>query len=92
MFLLAELLTLAINIFVAIVIINVIIHWLVIFDVFNTNNPRAQNLVNLLERITRPVMEPVQRYIPPIGGIDISPIVVIIGAEILKQIIWSIAT
>jgi YggT family protein len=90
MVLLAELLTLAINIFVAIVIINVIIHWLVVFDVFNTRNPQAQNLINLLERITKPVMEPIQKYTPPIGGIDISPIVVIIGAEILKQIIWSI--
>lgn len=91
MILLAELLTLAINIFVAIVIINVIIHWLVIFDVVNTRNPQAQNLVNLLERVTQPVMQPIQKYIPPIGGIDITPIVVIIGAEILKQIIWSIA-
>ena len=91
MILLAELLTLAINIFVAIVIINVIIHWLVIFEVVNTNNEKAQNLVNLLERITQPVMQPIQKYIPPIGGIDITPIAVIVGAEILKQIIWAVA-
>lgn len=91
MILLAELLTLAINIFVAVVIINVIIHWLVIFEVVNTNNQQAQNLVNLLERVTQPVMQPIQKYIPPIGGIDVTPIVVIVGAEILKQIIWAIA-
>ena len=91
MVLLAELLTLAINIFIAIIIINVIIHWLVIFEVVNTSNPQAKNLVNLLDRITRPVMAPIQKYVPAIGGIDITPIVVIIGAEILKQVIWSIA-
>ncbi len=92
MLFLAKLLTLAIDIYMWIIILQVIIHWLVAFGVLNTSNPQARNLLELLAKATDPVMKPLQKYVPPIAGIDITPIIVIIGLQILKSIIWALFT
>jgi YggT family protein len=60
------------------IIINAILSWLVAFDVINLRNRFVYNVSRFLEAVTRPVMAPVQRIIPPLGGVDISPIVVIL--------------
>lgn len=78
---------LAVQGYIFIIIAQVAISWLVIFNVFNLENPQARNLVRLLEKLTDPVMKPVQKYIPPIGGLDLTPIVVIIGLQILQSIL-----
>lgn len=90
MLFLANLLTLAIDIYIWIIIIDVLIHWLLAFGVINTQNPQAQNLVNLLKKLTSPVMDRVRKYVPPIGGIDLTPIIVIFAGQFLKWIIVQI--
>jgi YggT family protein len=56
----------------------VIVSWLVNFDVINMRNRMANQVVRTLDAVTRPIMRPVQRIIPPLGGLDLSPMVVII--------------
>jgi YggT family protein len=56
----------------------VIVSWLVNFDVINMRNRMASQVVHMLDAATRPIMRPVQRIIPPLGGLDISPMIVII--------------
>ncbi len=73
-----------------IIIIQVILSWLVAFDVVNVRNPQAANLVRFFEKLTAPVYQPLRKIIPPVAGIDLTPIVVIIGIEILKYIVVSI--
>ncbi len=75
----------AYNIFVGIIILQVAINWLIIFDVINTRNEQAQNLIKLLKKVTDPIYTPLRKYIPPIGGIDITPIVVLLGASIVHH-------
>ena len=87
MFILAQTISMIIGIYIFIVILHVVVSWLIVFKVLNTDNPQAQNLVALLKRATDPVMVPVQKYIPPLGGIDITPIVVIIGLQIIDALI-----
>lgn len=60
------------------IIINAILSWLVAFDVINLRNRFVYNLANFLDRVTAPLMRPVQRVIPSLGGVDISPIIVIL--------------
>ncbi|MBA4794684.1 MAG: YggT family protein [Phenylobacterium sp.] len=60
------------------IIINAILSWLVAFDVINLRNPFVYNVANFLDRVTAPIMRPVQRIIPTLGGVDISPIIVIL--------------
>ena len=60
------------------IIISAILSWLVAFDVINLRNAFVYNVVRFLEAVTRPLLAPVRRIIPPLGGVDISPIVVIL--------------
>ena len=74
-----ELVVLAFNVFIFAIVIQVIISWV---------NPGTYNPVNaLLHSITRPVLAPVQRLIPPVSGIDLSPLVALIGLQVLKMLV-----
>jgi YggT family protein len=60
------------------IIISAILSWLVAFDVINLRNPMVYNIARFLDAVTRPILRPVQRVIPAIGGVDISPIIVLL--------------
>ncbi len=60
------------------IILSAIISWLFAFDVINRRNRFVNQAADLLDRITAPLLEPFRRIIPPLGGIDISPIVVLL--------------
>ena len=59
-------------------VINAILSWLIAFDVVNMRNRMIYSLTRFLDAVTRPILRPVQRIVPPFGGVDISPIIVII--------------
>ena len=59
-------------------IASAILSWLVAFDVINLRNRFVYNVARFLDAVTRPVLRPFQRIIPPLGGVDISPIIVIL--------------
>jgi len=86
----AQFLTFLIQLYIFVIVLHIAVSWLIIFKVIDVDNPQARNLVNLLQRVTDPVMKPVQKYIPPIGGIDLTPVVVIIGLQILSSLVWQI--
>lgn len=85
-----SILSFAITVYIWIIIIQVLISWLVVFDVINVNNQKAQNLIGLLKKATDPVFKPLQKYIPAIGGIDITPIVVILGLTFLERALYGL--
>ncbi|HPD83093.1 MAG TPA: YggT family protein [Alphaproteobacteria bacterium] len=85
-----KLLILLLDIFFWIIIIQVVMSWLLAFGVVNDRNPQAQNLISLMNKITAPVYKPLRKYIPAIGGIDITPIIIIFGISILKNIVAQI--
>jgi YggT family protein len=60
------------------IIISAVLSWLVAFDVINLRNRFVYNVAHFLDAVTRPVLRPVQKIIPPLGGVDISPIVVLL--------------
>jgi YggT family protein len=84
---LGQLLLLALDIYTFIIIAQVVISWLVAFGVLNMGNPQATKLMELLGRATDPVMKPIRRFIPPLGGIDVTPIIVIFGIMLLERIV-----
>lgn len=83
-------LLLLLQIFLWIIIIQAVLSWLIVFEVVNIRNPRAANLVMLLEKITEPFYKPLRKYIPPIAGIDISPLIIIFGIYLLQSLVVSI--
>lgn len=59
-------------------VLNAILSWLIAFDVINLRNRFVYSVAHFLEAVTRPVLRPFQRIIPTLGGVDISPIIVIL--------------
>ncbi len=73
-----SLLQILIQLFIWAVIISAVLSWLIAFDVVNMRNRFVYGVANGLDRLTAPVMRPFQRIIPSLGGIDITPILVIL--------------
>jgi YggT family protein len=60
------------------IVISAILSWLFAFDVINRRNQFVYNVATFLDRVTDPILRPFRRIIPTIGGVDISPIVVLL--------------
>jgi YggT family protein len=60
------------------IILNAVLSWLVAFDVVNLRHPLVRQVAQMLDAVSRPVLRPFQRIIPPLGGIDITPIIAIL--------------
>lgn len=82
-----QLLIFALDIYMYVIIASVVISWLIVFEVVNTRNPAAARLVALLNRATDPVYKHLRKFIPPLGGMDLTPLVVIFGIYLLQNII-----
>ena len=63
-----------ISLIIAVVIINAVISWLIAFDVLNVRNSTVYRIVSALDGITEPMLRPLRRIVPNLGGIDITPI------------------
>src|SRR5579872_6118079 len=70
-----------------VIIANAIISWLIVFDVVNMRNRIVRQVVTFLDAITRPILKPVRRIIPTMGGIDISPLIVIVVLSAADQVL-----
>ena len=87
---LGNILLFGLQVYFWIIIVSVVISWLVAFEVINVKNQQAQNLLNLLNKVTEPVYKPLRKYIPPIAGIDVTPIVIIFGIYLLERLVITI--
>lgn len=85
-----SLIILGLQIYIFVIIVQVALSWLIAFDIVNAENQAAQNLTDLTKRLTDPVFIPIRKYVPPIGGIDITPMIVFIGVQILISVVGSI--
>jgi YggT family protein len=65
----------------------VVASWLVSFAVINGYNPAARSILRLLDALTEPVFRQVRKVLPPMGGLDVSPIIVFIGVWFLQQVV-----
>ncbi len=70
-----------------IIIIQMILSWLVAFNVINTHNDFVRGLMRGLDRILEPIYRPIRKVMPDFGGLDFSPMVVIIVLLILSKLV-----
>lgn len=68
-------------------IIVIIMSWLISFNVINTRNQFVNSVWRVLNQITEPILKPIRRVIPPMGGLDLSPIIVFIVIFFLQSFI-----
>jgi YggT family protein len=74
------------QILVWVIIVQVIISWLVAFNVINTSSNFVRTMLDGLDRLTAPLYRPIRKIMPDFGGIDFSPIVLILAIQILRKL------
>ena len=84
----------ALDVYIWMVIISAILSWLVHFGVLNTRNQIVSMIGEFLWRVTEPALRPIRRFMPNLGGIDISPIILILviyfAQMVLSNILFSL--
>jgi YggT family protein len=80
----------AIDLYIWAVIISAVLSWLVHFGVVNTRNQFVSMIGEFLWRLTEPALRPIRRYVPKFGGIDISPVVLILALLFVQMVIGNI--
>lgn len=84
---LASILLFIISIAWWIIIIQAIMSWLISFNVLNIRQPFVYQVWSALNRVTEPIYRPIRNILPSMGGLDLSPIVVLIGLYALRVVI-----
>jgi YggT family protein len=84
---LIEVLNYAIEIYIYLIVAMAILSWLVSFQVLNTRNPIVNRIGEFLYRITEPALRPIRRIVPSFGGIDISPVILILALILLQRVL-----
>ena len=80
----------AIELYIWVVIIGAILSWLIAFNILNTTNQVVYTIVDFLYRITEPALRPIRRFMPNLGSIDISPIILILGLIFLQMVLGNV--
>lgn len=81
-----------ITLYVWILIASAVLSWLVAFNVVNPNNQFVRNVGEFLWRVTEPVLAPIRRLLPNLGGIDVSPVILIIGLYFIRNLVVELVT
>lgn len=90
MYSLLSLISTIIQIYIWLLIASAILSWLVAFNVINTSNRVIYMIGDFLYRVTEPVLRPIRSVLPNLGGIDISPVVLILLLYFLQNLLWEV--
>src|SRR6187551_3241858 len=82
-----EVVLIALEIYVWLLIAQAVLSWLIAFNVVNTRNQFVAMLWDFLYRITEPALGPIRRIMPNLGGIDISPVILILIIIFIEKVI-----
>ena len=82
-----DIVLIVLDLYVWLLIASAILSWLIAFNVVNTRNQFVAAIAEFLFRITEPVLGPIRRTLPSLGGLDISPIVLILIIMFLQRVI-----
>ncbi len=74
-----------------IIILQAVLSWLVVFNVINTHNDFVRSFFNALDRLTRPLYAPIRKILPDFGGLDFSPVVVLLLIYVLRILLAGVA-
>ena len=82
-----DVIMIALNLYIWILIASAVLSWLIAFNVINTRNQFVATVWDLIYRITEPVLRPIRERLPNLGGIDISPIILLLIIFFVRQFI-----
>ena len=76
-----------IDLYTYVIIAGVVMSWLMAFGVINSSNPMVRSIWQGLNALTEPLLGPIRRALPNMGGIDISPIVLLLGCYFIQSVV-----
>ena len=85
---LALLINMVVNLYIWVLIAAAVLSWLVAFNVLNTSNRFVYAAGDVLYRVTEPALRPLRRILPNLGGIDVSPVVLILLLIFLRNLLF----
>ena len=77
-----------VTIYIWILIINALLSWLIAFNVLNTSNRLVYSLLDISYKMTDPLLRPIKNFLPNLGNIDISPVVLILLLMFVRNLIF----
>jgi YggT family protein len=80
-----EVVLIVLNVVWWLIIASVVASWLVAFGVVNTRNDVVYRILDILNRVTEPMLRPIRRVIPPMGGLDLSPMILLLIIYVLQR-------
>ena len=86
-----DVLSLAIDLYMWVLITSAVMSWLVAFEVINTRNRFVYQFVRFLDSVTYPLLAPFRKMIPPLGGMDISPIIALLVLQGINRYLLPMA-
>jgi YggT family protein len=90
MYSLLGLISTVIQIYIYILIASAVLSWLIAFNVVNTRNQAVAMIADTLWRLTEPVLAPIRRILPSFGGLDLSPVVLILLLYFARSLLFEI--
>jgi YggT family protein len=84
---LVEIIDLLLNVLFWIIIVQVILSWLLAFNVLNTSSNGVRTFAVALDRVTAPLYRPIRRILPDFGGLDFSPLVILLLIEVIEKLL-----
>jgi len=84
---LIEIADLLLNVLFWIIIAQVILSWLLAFNVLNTGSNGVRTVAVALDRVTAPLYRPIRRILPDFGGLDFSPLVILLLIEVIEKLL-----
>ena len=79
----------ALDIYTWILIGSAVFSWLYAFNVVNSRNQFVASVGSFLFKVTEPVLRPIRRFMPDLGGVDISPIIALVIIYFIRQLLWT---
>lgn len=80
----------ALELYMWLIIISAVMSWLVAFNVVNTRNQVVFTIGNFLYRLTEPALRPIRRFVPNFGGVDVTPVVLILVILFIRMLLAEI--
>jgi YggT family protein len=80
-----------VSIYIWLLIASVVLSWLIAFNVINTGNRFVYQVRDFLYRITEPALRPIRNLLPNLGGIDISPVILILALYFARDLVLELA-
>lgn len=76
-----------ITLYTYVVIAGVVMSWLMAFGVINVHNPMVRSIWEALNAVTEPLLKPIRNMLPNLGGLDLSPIILLLGCFFVQSVI-----